>query len=203
MTLADKVTGVRLLLAPLFFIVYLLPEIDVLQWFPRIYEDFRWSVPVLWVLFVVSELTDLIDGKIARARHEVSDFGKLFDPFADVLVRITYFLCFVIDGILPGILFLVVLYREFGIQFLRNLMMKKKVVQGARWGGKIKAFAYMLAGAVALLASSVMRLNFDMAIFSILCNIAIVIFLISVVISVISFADYLFIYKNLGDGREG
>jgi CDP-diacylglycerol--glycerol-3-phosphate 3-phosphatidyltransferase len=157
----------------------------------------------LWVLFVVSELTDLIDGKIARARHEVSDFGKLFDPFADVLVRITYFLCFVIDGILPGILFLVVLYREFGIQFLRNLMMKKKVVQGARWGGKIKAFAYMLAGAVALLASSVMRLNFDMANFTILCNIAIVIFLISVVISVISFADYLFIYKNLGDGREG
>ena len=196
MTLADKITSLRLILAPVFFIVYLFPELSFPSWIPGVSADFRWTVPVLWVLFIVSEITDLIDGKIARSRHEVSDFGKLFDPFADVTVRITYFLCFVIEGILPAILFLVVLYREFGIQFLRNLMMKKNVVMGARRGGKIKAFTYMLAGGTALLASSMIRFGFDGFMFSVFRMSAIVIFFISAVISVISFIDYLSVYNK-------
>ncbi|MDR3170476.1 MAG: CDP-diacylglycerol--glycerol-3-phosphate 3-phosphatidyltransferase [Treponema sp.] len=195
MNLADKVTSLRLILAPFFFILYLFPEMGLFSW---VSDDLRWTVPVLWVLFILSEITDLLDGKIARARHEVSDFGKLFDPFADVLVRITYFLCFVIDGILPALLFLVVLYREFGIQFLRNLMLKKGVVLGARKGGKLKAVTYMLAGAVALLAASAARFELDDAVILPLRTGAVVIFLISVVISVISFIDYVSVYNKTG-----
>ncbi|MDR0722739.1 MAG: CDP-diacylglycerol--glycerol-3-phosphate 3-phosphatidyltransferase [Treponema sp.] len=195
MTLADKVTALRLILAPVFFVVYVLPYQKLPGLFPGAVTDFKWVVPVLWGLFIISEITDLVDGKIARSRKEVSDFGKLFDPFADVLVRITYFLCFVLDGILPAVLFLVVLYREIGIQFLRNLMMKKGIVMGARKGGKIKAVAYMLAGAVALLAASAERLGFDAGVW-VLHTSARVIFCISVVISVGSFVDYLSLYKK-------
>jgi CDP-diacylglycerol--glycerol-3-phosphate 3-phosphatidyltransferase len=120
MTLADKITTLRLILAPFFFFVYLLPVL-----FPAGFVNgSHWTVPVLWILFICSETTDLIDGKVARKRMEVSDFGKLYDPFADVLVMITYFLCFVVTGILPAIFFLLVLYREFGILFIRILMMK-------------------------------------------------------------------------------
>lgn len=196
MTLADKVTTLRLILAPLFFIIYLFPRLPVPGWFSGGSVNSGWTVPFLWALFILSELTDLIDGKIARARKEVSDFGKLFDPFADVMVRITYFLCFVIDGILPAVLLLVVLYREFGIQFLRNLMMKKQVVMGARWGGKIKAVAYMVTGVAALLAASVERFGVDGPAFSILCTGARAVFCISVFISVISFMDYLSVYRK-------
>jgi CDP-diacylglycerol--glycerol-3-phosphate 3-phosphatidyltransferase len=192
MTLADKVTSLRLILVPFFFVLYLLPHQKLL---PGLVQDYKWVVPVLWGLFILSEITDLIDGKIARSRKEVSDFGKLFDPFADVLVRITYFLCFVLDGILPALFFLVVLYREIGIQFLRNLMMKKGVVMGARKGGKIKAVAYMLAGAVALLAASAERLGFDAGVLA-LRRSARIIFCISAVISVVSFLEYLKIYKR-------
>ncbi|GHV63299.1 CDP-diacylglycerol--glycerol-3-phosphate 3-phosphatidyltransferase [Spirochaetia bacterium] len=192
MTLADKITALRLLLAPFFFIVYLLPRAA------------PWTVPVLWALFIVSEITDLIDGKVARSRKEVSDFGKLFDPFADVLVRITYFLCFVVTGVFPGflslVLFLLVLYREFGIQFLRVLMMKKGIAMGARKGGKIKAFTYMLAGFVALLAVSVQRLGFGESVFLVLQRSALIIFCISVIISLVSFADYLSVYRKSGTG---
>jgi CDP-diacylglycerol--glycerol-3-phosphate 3-phosphatidyltransferase len=195
MTIADKITSLRLILSPLFFIVYLLPKASFPPWLP-VPADFKWTVPVLWVLFIVSELTDLIDGKIARSQHVVSDFGKLFDPFADVMVRITYFLCFVIDAILPAFLFLVVLYREFGILFLRNLMMKKNVVMGARWGGKIKAFTYMLAGGAGLLATSMTRLGFEEFLFSVFRTSAMIIFFISVVISVVSFMDYLSVYNK-------
>ncbi|MDR2536344.1 MAG: CDP-diacylglycerol--glycerol-3-phosphate 3-phosphatidyltransferase [Treponema sp.] len=196
MTLADKVTSIRLILAPFFFMVYLFPKIQFPLWFPTVSEDPGWTVPVLWVLFILSEITDLLDGKIARSRKEVSDFGKLFDPFADVMVRITYFLCFVLDGILPAALLLVVLYRELGIQFLRNLMMKKRVAMGARWGGKVKAFAYMITGVAALLAASVQRFGVEGSVFSMLCTGAAVIFFISTVLAITSFIDYLSVYRK-------
>jgi CDP-diacylglycerol--glycerol-3-phosphate 3-phosphatidyltransferase len=167
--------------------------------FPPWFTDgSQWTVAVLWGLFILSELTDLIDGKIARSRNEVSDFGKLFDPFADVLVRVTYFLCFALDGILPAALLLVVLYREFGIQFLRILMMKKGVAMGARKGGKLKALTYMLAGGAALLALSAKRLGFDPSWFSFFRLLSVVIFALSVIIAVFSFIDYVQVYRSTG-----
>jgi CDP-diacylglycerol--glycerol-3-phosphate 3-phosphatidyltransferase len=187
MTLADKVTVLRLVFAPCFFIVYILSAGGIAG---------PWTVPVLWALFFITEITDLIDGKVARSRKEVSDFGKLFDPFADTLVWLTFFLCFVADRILPVIPFLIILYREFGILFLRNLMLKKGVAMGARRGGKIKAIGYMLTGIAALLASSVQRLGIEGPYFDIFRIAALVFFGISVVIALVSFADYLGVYRK-------
>jgi CDP-diacylglycerol--glycerol-3-phosphate 3-phosphatidyltransferase len=192
MTLADKVTAVRLVLAPCFFIVYI-SHIIVPFWVPAASP---WTVPVLWGLFFIIEITDLIDGKVARRRNEVSDFGKLFDPFADTLVWITFFLCFVADRILPVIFFLVIIYREFGIIFLRNLMLKKGIAMGARKGGKIKAFGYMFTGIAALLASSVRRLGIEGSYFDTLRTAALALSIISVLISLVSFADYVSVYKQ-------
>ena len=202
MTLADKVTSVRLFLAPVFFVIYLLP-----QFFPSVFAVIpppvkgnlsfigaAWTVPVLWILFLVSEFTDMLDGIIARKRGEMSDFGKLFDPFADTLTQITYFFCFVIDEILPPLLFLAVLYREFSILFIRNLMLRKGIALGARIGGKIKTFTYVLAGGLALLASSVVRLGINGGLYRGLSLAAGAVFIISVIIAVISFIDYLSVY---------
>ncbi len=188
MKLADKITATRLVLAPFFLLVYFLPI-----WFSL---PAGWTVPVLWVILVIAELTDLLDGHIARARNEVSDFGKLFDPFSDTLVRITYFLCFVADGILPVILFAVVLYREFGILFLRTLMMRMGIAMGARSGGKAKAVAYMLTGAGALVASSLGRLGAPSEIFSVARLVAVGLFAVSVLLSLSSFVDYYRVFKK-------
>ena len=175
-------------MAPFFLLVYFLPK-----WFtlPAV-----WTVPVLWVLLVIAEITDLLDGHIARARNEVSDFGKLFDPFSDTLVRITYFLCFVADGILPVVLFAVVLYREFGILFLRTLMMRMGIAMGARSGGKVKAVAYMLTGVGALVASSLVRLGASVEAFSVARMVAIGLFAVSVFFSLSSFVDYYRVFKS-------
>jgi CDP-diacylglycerol--glycerol-3-phosphate 3-phosphatidyltransferase len=188
---ADMVTSVRIILAPVFFVIYLLPRL-----FPAVSFGTVWTVPVLWSLFFVSEITDMLDGMIARKRGEVSDFGKFFDPFADTLVQVTYFFCFVIDGILPSILFLAVLYREFSILFIRNLMLRQGVAMGARMSGKIKTITYILAGAFALLASTMKRLELNDAYYRILCGISVVIFLVSVILSLVSFFDYYSVYKN-------
>jgi CDP-diacylglycerol--glycerol-3-phosphate 3-phosphatidyltransferase len=194
MTFADKITSSRLVLAPVFFAIYLSPPLMGSQ---------PLTVSALWILFIASELTDLLDGYIARRRGEVSDFGKLFDPFADVIVRISCFFCFVLDGILPAAPLLLILYREFGILFVRILMMKKGAALGARKGGKIKAAAYALTGAAALLASSAKRLGLDSRVYGALRVSAIVIFAVSLVLALLSFVDYTCVYRKTESAARG
>ena len=204
MTIADKVTTSRLIFAPAFFVVYFLP-----RFFPSAFAvtpspaeanscfmGALWTVPVLWFLFVGSEITDMLDGMIARKRGEVNDFGKLYDPFADTLTQLAFFLCFVVDGILSPFLFLLVLYREFGILFVRNLMLKKGVAMGARLGGKIKTIAYILAGALALLAYSAGRLGAGAGLYRWLRIAANSVFAVSIIIAIVSFLDYVSVYRK-------
>jgi CDP-diacylglycerol--glycerol-3-phosphate 3-phosphatidyltransferase len=190
MSLANKLTFLRLILAPIFFIIYLLPNF-IQEWF---IHGAAWTIPVLWFIFIVSEITDYFDGLAARKRNEISDFGKFFDPFADTLMQITCFLCFVIDGILPAALFLLVIYREFGILFIRNLMLKKGITLGARLGGKIKTVSYIVAASAALLTISLQRLVIFDFLFPYFKTGTVIIFIISVTISIVSFIDYLLIY---------
>jgi CDP-diacylglycerol--glycerol-3-phosphate 3-phosphatidyltransferase len=193
MTLADKVTSIRIILAPVFFILYMLPVFNLPF---GLSQGFIWTVPVLWLIFIVSEITDLIDGRLARSRNEVGDFGKFYDPFADTLVQLTNFLCFVMDGILPVILLLLFLYREFSVLFIRNLMLRKGVAMGARMGGKIKTVVYIASCALALLAASFKRLGQDGAVFAWTRTAAIVLFSAGVVLAIISFFDYASVYRG-------
>jgi CDP-diacylglycerol--glycerol-3-phosphate 3-phosphatidyltransferase len=200
MTLADRVTSLRLVLAPLFFVIYLLPRfvssLPTGMWPGTVPQNMGWTVPVLWALFVVSEISDMIDGQVARRLLQGSDFGKLFDPFADTLTQLTYFLCFVIDGIFSPVLYLLVLYREYSILFIRNLMLRKGITMGARIIGKLKTLAYILAAALALLVSSLLRLGLGSGIVSGVKLGAGIAFLVSVLLSVVSFIEYLLIYRR-------
>lgn len=178
----------------MFFIFYLLPVFK-----PELFVNgAAWTVPVFLLIFIFSEITDFLDGYAARKRNETSDFGKLFDPFADTIMQLTCFLCFVIDGLFPVILFLLIIYREFGILFIRNLMLKKGIIMGASIGGKIKTVSYIIAAGAAILITSLQRLSiFDFLLLYLRVG-ANVVFVISVVISVLSFIDYLFIYLKAG-----
>jgi CDP-diacylglycerol--glycerol-3-phosphate 3-phosphatidyltransferase len=187
MRLADRLTLLRVILAPLFFAAYLLD-----MFFFAI-----WTVLLLWVIFTVSEITDMLDGMAARKMKESSDFGKLFDPFADTLMQLTCFLCFVIDGIIHPALFLVVLYREFGILFVRNLMLKNGIAMGARMSGKIKTVTYVVAASAILFYIGLCRFGVPVSIQTVLRIGAISIFYISVAFSVLSFFDYVSGYRKL------
>jgi len=184
MSLANKITFSRIILAPVFFVIFLLPGKAV------------WTVPVLWFIFIVSELSDMLDGIAARKRNEVSDFGKLFDPFADTFMQLTCFFCFVVDGIFPAVLFLLVIYREFSILFIRNLMLKKGITLGARMSGKIKTVFYIFAGGAALFTDSFQRLAIYEYLIPALKIGTLIIFIISVIISIVSFIDYMIIFNN-------
>jgi CDP-diacylglycerol--glycerol-3-phosphate 3-phosphatidyltransferase len=143
MTVPNLVTSSRLILAPLFFLAYFVP---------------RWTgaldvagVIVLWAIFVVIEVSDALDGSVARQRDEVTDVGKLLDPFSDVFARLTYFVCFAVTGIMPVWMFMIILYRELAINFVRLIVYNRGIALGARRGGKLKSLFYFfstLAGLV-------------------------------------------------------
>jgi CDP-diacylglycerol---glycerol-3-phosphate 3-phosphatidyltransferase len=188
----------RMILAPIFFIEYML-----LKNFQKELAGYMiWLVALLWIIAIAAELSDMFDGMAARHYNLTSDFGRLFDPFADTIMQITAFLCFVIDGILPALLFIVVLYREFGILFIRNLMLKKGLTMGARISGKVKTVTYIIAAAIALLYASIIRLSaleFLQPVVKIAYIVkiaAIAVFSLSVFFSVLSFLDYLFEYRK-------
>ncbi|MCL1928031.1 MAG: CDP-diacylglycerol--glycerol-3-phosphate 3-phosphatidyltransferase [Treponema sp.] len=205
MKAADIVTTIRILLAPVFFVVcnfYVLfnpAGSDAIGQF--------WQIPVLWIIFAIAELSDMLDGLIARKLGEVSDFGKLYDPFADTLFQISIFICFVWHNILPIIPFLLIVYREFAILFIRNLMQKKGISMGARLGGKIKTVVSIGAGVLALVVYS-LRILFQRFLVSGKTDLydrlytgfsrsAIIVFHLAVVLSILSFIDYFSVYlKN-------
>jgi CDP-diacylglycerol--glycerol-3-phosphate 3-phosphatidyltransferase len=188
MKLANKITSLRVILAPVFFFFYFFPT-----WFTYSAE---WTTLLLWLIFIISEITDYLDGLAARKLNETSDTGKFFDPFADTLMQITCFLCFVIDGVLPAFLFLAVIYREFGILFIRNLMLNKGIIMGARISGKIKTVSYIIALGAALLVISFQRLSVFEFLIPHFKTGAVAIFIVSVVISLVSFIDYYLIFRK-------
>jgi CDP-diacylglycerol--glycerol-3-phosphate 3-phosphatidyltransferase len=194
MTVADKVTSFRLVVGPVFYIVYFFHS-----WLGIAAP--AWTVPVLWILFITGEASDAVDGFVARARGEVGDFGKLYDPFADVLFRLTYFFCFTLDGILPALLLGIIVYREFAILFLRTLFMQKGISQGARKGGKIKALTYMVTGALALLVVSLERFSVDGPFVTLIKNGALFFFVGAVFLSLWSFADYVKVYVTVSNEK--
>lgn len=87
MTYADRITLARLLLAPLAAAAYLVLPVQWALCF--------WACGLICGL---AEATDYFDGMVARARGEVSDFGKLADPFCDVFYRLTIFLVFLLPA---------------------------------------------------------------------------------------------------------
>jgi CDP-diacylglycerol--glycerol-3-phosphate 3-phosphatidyltransferase len=188
MTLADRITLSRIVLAPILFIAYYAPA-----WFGTPPLP---SLAVTWILFLMIELSDFFDGKAARERNEVKPFGKLFDPFADVIARMTYFVCFAFDGIMPLWSFLIIMCREYSILFIRMLVMQKGIAMGARFGGKLKAALYMLAGMVSLFYITQTRTGFFSAAEGISRSTSFVLYVTATVVSVASFLDYWILFRK-------
>jgi CDP-diacylglycerol---glycerol-3-phosphate 3-phosphatidyltransferase len=188
MTLADRITFSRIVLAPVFFLLYFIPV-----WFGTAILP---TTIFLWILFTVIELSDLFDGRAARGLNQVRPFGKLFDPFADVIARLTYFICFAFSGIMPVWALLIIFYREFGQLFLRLLMLQKGIAMGARKGGKLKAVVYMLAGLSSLALVTMTRLGLFASLHDPVWIATQGLYILSVAFAVLSFVDYFIQFRK-------
>lgn len=107
--------------------------IPVIMWLYIVKED-----PVLTtVILVLSGITDIVDGIIARKCHMVSDFGKAFDPVADKLTQIAMLFCLVSRFKWMLLPLYVMVIKEVTAGILGLLVIRKTgKVDGAVWHGK-------------------------------------------------------------------
>ena len=133
MTLASKITLVRVAFIPAFMILMYLSG----------------GQPGIWMwlslaVFIIASITDYIDGQIARKRDQVSDFGKFLDPLADKLLVIAAMTMFCQWGSFPAWALMIVLTREFAVTGLRLVAVGKGNVIAAGWSGKVKTASTMV-----------------------------------------------------------
>ncbi len=102
-----------------------------------------WRLAALAV-FVVASVTDFADGRLARSRGLVTDFGKIADPIADKALTGAALITLSALGELPGWVTALILVREVGVTVLRFAVIKRGVI-AASPGGKLKTLLQIAA----------------------------------------------------------
>ena len=94
----------------------------------------------LWaaVLFVVAAVTDIVDGRMARANNDITTFGKILDPIADKLLILGAFLTVAHLDVAPYWILVPIILREVTITVLRFYFLGKGVAVAAVKSGKQK-----------------------------------------------------------------
>ena len=135
---ANIITVIRILLAPLFIYLLLLDNGEMGVW--------RWVASALFILAIV---TDSVDGLLARRQNLVTDFGKILDPIADKVLIGGALISLSILGELWWWVTIVILVREIGITIYRFVALRNRVI-AASWLGKLKTVVQAVAISFAL-----------------------------------------------------
>ncbi|MDX6640939.1 MAG: CDP-diacylglycerol---glycerol-3-phosphate 3-phosphatidyltransferase [Solirubrobacteraceae bacterium] len=96
-------------------------------------------------VFAIASLTDAVDGYIARARAQITTFGKLMDPVADKLLIIAALVVLVSQNRVPAWIAMVIIAREFAVTVTRMAATGQGVVISANWWGKAKTMVQVAA----------------------------------------------------------
>lgn len=131
MNLPNKLTVLRVIMVP-FFVLFMLTDLggDANKW-------------IALAIFCVASLTDMLDGKIARARNLVTNFGKFMDPLADKLLVCSAMICLIPVGKLPAWIVIIIIAREFIISGFRLIASDNGIVIAASYWGKFKTVSQM------------------------------------------------------------
>ena len=166
--IANKLTMLRVIMVPIYVLVFSL-AIE------------PWNRYLAFILFAAASYTDHLDGKLARERNLITNFGKFMDPLADKLLVISALICFVENGQLAGWILIIIVAREFIISGFRLVAASDGIVIAAGIWGKLKTVAQMI---MVLL----MILNFDWGWYQVLIQIFVV---LSVLLTLVSLVDYI------------
>ena len=186
MNLPNRLTMLRVLMIPV-FVVFMLLSTHGGTAAPMRAEmsgTFRMFRYLACAVFCVASLTDFLDGKIARSRHLVTDFGKFMDPLADKLLVCSALILLTGEGSLSAVVVLIIIAREFIISGFRLIAADHGIVIAASWWGKIKT-------AVQMIMSLLLIFHFEHPVFRIIDTVFIY---LALVLTVVSLIDY--IYKN-------
>lgn len=141
LNLPNKLTLLRLMLVP-FFTAFML-----------INNKYGYFVALL--IYVVASFTDFLDGKIARSRGLVTDFGKFLDPIADKVLVLSALVCLIPLKLCSPVVVIIVLAREFIVSSLRLIAASNSIVIAAGKSGKVKTAAQMITTVTVLALLSI------------------------------------------------
>lgn len=137
----------RIVLVPVIACIYLFTDLPEAFGADVSGEHIAVSMTALLVLilFAIASFTDYLDGHIARKHNLITSFGKFIDPIADKLLVNTMFILFAVDGVVPAVFVLIMIWRDMIVDGLRmNASAKGKVV-AAGMMGKAKTVLQMFA----------------------------------------------------------
>jgi CDP-diacylglycerol--glycerol-3-phosphate 3-phosphatidyltransferase len=112
------------------------------------------------VTFVAAAITDYYDGKIARARSQETDFGRLMDPLADKILICAAFIYFVESyPRIPAWIVTIIIAREFAVSGIRMLAASKGKIVAADTTGKLKTISQLTAIITILVVIAYIKLS--------------------------------------------
>ena len=187
MNLPNKLTMARVVMIPVFVVLFLLKD--------------RSAVLVIAAIavFVAASLTDMLDGKIARKRNLVTNFGKFADPLADKLLVCSALICLLYFHLIPVWAGIVIVAREFIISGFRLVAAEKGVVLAASMTAKVKTTVQMIM-TISLMVTEFVRMLPALPVFHVILTVLSVLnwilIIAAVILTVVSLAEYL--VKNWG-----
>ena len=164
MNTPNKLTVLRMLLVPVFMVVYMI-------------ESIPYNTAIAAFIFVLASITDWLDGYLARKNNLVTNFGKFMDPLADKLLVTGALLCLMERDIVAFWVVMLIIAREFIVSGLRLVAVTKGIVIAAGKLGKLKTVLQLIAVTAAILLP--WKLLIDILIY------------LSALMTVISGTDYL------------
>ena len=174
MNLPNKLTVGRMIAVPFFIAAYMMGYF-----------------PVALVLFCLASATDALDGKIARKRGLVTNFGKIMDPLADKILVYSALCLFIESDLIKAWMLIIILAREFIVAGMRTVAASEGRVLAAGMSGKIKTVLQMVAVIVYLFGLSVPSISGKVIM------IANVIFLASLVMTIYSGTEYVWKIRDV------
>ena len=91
-------------------------------------QDPTWQI-IAWTMFFIVGMTDVLDGRIARKRNQISNFGIILDPIADKAFIATALIGLSVLGKMPWWVTVVILIREIGVTILRFAVIRREVIR--------------------------------------------------------------------------
>ena len=148
MNLPNKISMFRLFLIPIIVFAKLFPFAQFGIMIPYLRVGFVTISSlnlVLLALFLVASISDFLDGFIARKYNQITTLGKFIDPIADKALTTTMFILFAIDGIIPPLVVLIMVWRDILVDGIRMMCAERGVVVAAGLLGKAKTVVQMVA----------------------------------------------------------
>jgi CDP-diacylglycerol---glycerol-3-phosphate 3-phosphatidyltransferase len=129
MVLPNQLTVLRIILTPVFLFFFL--------------SEYPLFKQISIGIFIIAALTDWYDGWLARKFNYITNWGKFWDPLADKILTSAAFIGFVVLGVLPLWMVIIILLRDFIITILRAYADYKGASFPTSNYAKVKTFIQM------------------------------------------------------------